>query len=126
MNIGDHDIVLVVDDDMAVRKSLKFALELEGLSIHACGSGDELLDHPDLLNAHCLLLDYKMPSMDGFEVISRLAERNVNIPVILMTSNINRELVRRADAAGVRHLLEKPLLDGALLTAIRHVLHHAE
>jgi FixJ family two-component response regulator len=75
--VDDHDIVFVADADMAVQDSLKFALELEGLSVHACGSGDELLRHPDLLNAHCVLLDYKMPSMDGFEVLSRLAKRSV-------------------------------------------------
>ncbi len=46
MNSGS-DIILVVDDDFAVRESLKFALELEGLVVHACGSGMELLRHPD-------------------------------------------------------------------------------
>ena len=48
-----QDIVLVVDDDLAVRESLKFALELEGLSVRACGSGEEFLSHPDLPRARC-------------------------------------------------------------------------
>ena len=63
-------IIIVVDDDPAVRDSLKFSLELEGLTVHTCDSGKSLLDHPQLKQAGCVVLDYKMPEMDGFEVLA--------------------------------------------------------
>jgi two-component system, LuxR family, response regulator FixJ len=115
-------IILVVDDDLAVRESLKFALELEGLAVRACGSGEELLEHPDLPRARCLILDYKMPVMNGFEVLDRLAARKIRLPVILITSGVTGAIRQRAAAAGVRHVLEKPLSDSALLENIQGVL----
>ena len=118
MNEGRY-IVLVVDDDLAVRESLKFALELEGLAVRVCGSGEELLNYPDLPAARCVLLDYKMPVMDGLDVLEHLAARNMQIPVILITSRATNAVLRRARAAGVRCILEKPLLDGALLDCIQ-------
>jgi FixJ family two-component response regulator len=117
-----RDIVLVVDDDLAVRESLKFALELEGLSVRTCGSGYELLSHPELSQARCILLDYRMPAMDGFEVLDRLTARKVEAPVILITSQPDNRVAKRAQAAGIRHVLEKPFMDGTLLNSIQHVL----
>ena len=117
-----RDLVLVVDDDAAVRQSLKFALELEGLAVHTFGSGAELLRYPELRQARCLVLDYKMPEMDGFAVLDRLAARGVLLPVILITPNAMDGVRTRARVAGVRHVLEKPLSDGALLDSISQVL----
>jgi two-component system, LuxR family, response regulator FixJ len=117
-----QEIILIVDDDLAVRESLKFALELEGLTVRVCGSGEELLNHPDLSAARCILLDYKMPVMDGLEVLDQLAARKIQVPVILITSRATGAVLRRARAAGVRRFLEKPLLDGALLDEIQQVL----
>ncbi|HVJ51848.1 MAG TPA: response regulator [Aliidongia sp.] len=118
------DIVLVVDDDQAVREALKFALEVEGLSVRVCGSGMEALSHPDLTQARCLILDLRMPGMDGFDLLDRMAGMRLHLPVILITAPINAAVRRRASAAGVRHVLEKPLLDGALLDSIHDVLDH--
>lgn len=118
-------IVMVVDDDLAVRESLKFALEIEGLQVAACGSGAELLEHPELPHAGCLVLDYRMPAMDGLEVMERLACRKMRLPVILITSHATTALCQRAAAAGVRCILEKPLLGNALINGIRDVLSQA-
>ena len=121
MNSGP-DIVLVVDDDLAVRESLKFALELEGLVVHACGSGMELLRHPDLSRARCLVLDYRMPVIDGLEVMEHLRALQVALPVILITSAATDALRERASKAGVCHVVEKPLSDSALLENIHDLL----
>lgn len=115
-------VVLVVDDDLAVRESLKFALELEGLEVHACACGADLLAHPQLLNAACLVIDYQMPGMDGFEVLNALKTCNCHVPVILITGNATVALRRRAALAGIRHVVEKPLLDSALIESIADVL----
>jgi two-component system, LuxR family, response regulator FixJ len=117
-----QNIVFVVDDDLAVRESLKFALELEGLVVRLCGSGAELLRHPDLRQADCLVMECRMPLMDGFEVLDILATRGAKIPVILLTSYATDAFRRRAAASGARFTLEKPLLNGSLVDRIREVL----
>ena len=117
-----QDIVLVVDDDLAVRESLKFALELEGLAVRAFGSGNELLAHADLPQARCLILDYRMPVIDGFEVLDRLADRHVRLPVILITTDATSAIRHRAATRGVRHVLEKPLSDSTLVENIQDIL----
>lgn len=110
--------VLVVDDDQAVRDALKFALELEGLRVETCASGRELLAKSP--SADCLVLDYKMPGMDGFAVLSALAARQINIPTILITAPVTEAISGAARRAGVFSVLEKPLTDGVLLENIRH------
>jgi two-component system response regulator FixJ len=112
----------VVDCDLAVRESLKFALELEGLVVRLCGSGAELLRHPDLRQAGCLVMVCKMPLMDGFEVLDILAIRGAKLPVVLLTSYATDAFRRRAAASGVKFILEKPLLNGSLVDRIREVL----
>jgi two-component system response regulator FixJ len=115
-------VVLIVDDDRAVRTALKFMLELEGYTVHACASGDELLHHPVLKDARCLLVDYKMPVMDGLEVIEQLEKKNIHVPVILITSFVNKSFTRRAAEIGVVRILEKPLLDSVLSENIRQIM----
>ena len=72
--------VLVVDDDDAVRRSLKFMLELEGLDVRAYASGAALLDDDDLPAQGCLVVDQHMPHMSGVELVNRLRARNVFCP----------------------------------------------
>jgi two-component system response regulator FixJ len=121
MIAGSH-LVLVVDDDLAVRESLKFSLELEGLEVYVCGDGADLLGHPHLIRADCLVLDCQMPGMDGFEVLNALKTRDCRVPVVLITSNATVAFRRRAAIAGVRHVVEKPLLDSALIESIADIL----
>ena len=118
----DKPIILVVDDDPAVRDSLKFSLELDGLTVHTCDGGMALLNHPQLKQADCIVLDYKMSEMDGFEVLELLSERQVQVPVILITGPLTFRIRDRATRAGVAHILEKPLLDTALIDRIRVII----
>lgn len=115
-------LVLVIDDDRSVRDSLKFALELEGLEVHLCTGGDELLHHPLLGRAQCLVLDHHMPQMDGFEVLDALAEQHCAVPVVMIASHATAMVHRRAIAAGVRHVVEKPFMDTTLTESIWDVL----
>ena len=121
MTEGQH-FVLVVDDDLAVRESLKFVLELEGLDVQCCRGGVELLTHPRLMRADCLILDHHMPVMGGFAVLARLRALNCHAPVILLADHASDVLRRRAAMAGVRHIVEKPLLDSALIESIQDIL----
>jgi two-component system response regulator FixJ len=114
-------LILIVDDDSAVRDSLKFSLELEGLAVRVCSSGADLLRHPDLDQAQCLVLDYHMPSMDGFQLLEQLGRSDARPPVILITGPVTPRVREQAARAGVAHILEKPLLDSALIDRIREV-----
>jgi two-component system, LuxR family, response regulator FixJ len=120
MKVGPG-LVLVVDDDLAVCEALKFTLEIEGMPVRVCRSGDEVLRHPDLPRACCLVIDYRMPGMDGLQLLEQLARQDVRIPAIMITGRPSPTLQRRAKAAGVRCVLEKPLMDSALLDSIRAI-----
>lgn len=114
--------VLVVDDDAAVRHSLKFVLELEGLNVRLYKGGEDLLADRDLPAHGCLVVDYYMPAMDGVELMDRLRGRRVDLPAILITSKATRDLRERAARSGYRQVLEKPLEDGRLVDSIRCAL----
>ena len=118
-----RDIVFVLDDDLAVRESLKFALELEGLKVEACAGVAELEDHPKLARAGCLVIDPNLPTLnEGFDMLDRLAADRFSTPVIVITSRATARLRRRSEDFGVRRILEKPLLDRTLVEAIKKTL----
>lgn len=110
-------IVGIVDDDPAVRNSLKFALELEGLAVGTYGSAAELLRVPDLARFNCLVVDYNMPGMNGLDLVARLRELQVSAPIILITSSPSKAVMARAGQVRV-DIVEKPLLGNTLLDRI--------
>ncbi len=112
-------LVLVVDDDPAVRNSLKFSLELEGFIVRDYSSANELLREAEIADAGCLVIDYHLPEMNGLEMLNRLRERHVAVPAILITSHPSAFVRRRAAEAGVP-IIEKPLLGDTLVEGIRN------
>jgi two-component system response regulator FixJ len=114
--------VIVVDDDDAVRQSLKFALELEGLDVRLYPGGAELLADARPLEGGCLVLDQKMPQMTGRELFARLKSRQICLPAILITASVTPEIERAAVEEGFIKVLRKPLDDGSLLDTIRGAL----
>ena len=113
-----RNVMLVVDDDSAVRNSLKFILEVEGFQVRIFSSAEELLNEDSLPDASCLVVDYYMPGMNGLELVAQLRGRDVLIPAILITPAPSENLRNRAAAAGVP-IVEKPLLGSRLLDSIR-------
>jgi FixJ family two-component response regulator len=111
-------IVLVVDDDAAVRGSHKFSLELEGFDVRTYANPEELLKEEHLPESSCLITNYQMPTMNGLELVAKLRDRRVTIPAILVTGHSNVNLRKRAAAAGVP-LVEKPFLGRHLVDYIR-------
>ena len=114
-------MVLVVDDDPAVRNSLQFSLQIEGFRVRAYANGMELLGDPDLPTCGCLVVDQTMPGMTGLDVVACLRARHVALPAILITTNPSGMLRQRAADAGIR-VIEKPLLGDALSRGIREAL----
>lgn len=115
-------VVIVVDDDEAVRASMCFALELEGLDVRLYGGGAELLAAGDLPAAACLVIDQCMPGIEGLDLVARLRDRRVLLPAILITAESTGELRRRAGEAGIDLVVEKPFDDSALLEGIHSAL----
>ena len=72
--------------------------------------------------ADLVLLDYRMPEMDGLELVHALRMRNIDLPVIMITGRANRDLYRRVAKSGVHCLLEKPLSDSQLVACVRSAL----
>jgi len=114
-------VVLVIDDDPALRNSLKFALQIEGFCVRVYPNGAELLDEKDMPESGCLVTDYHLPGMNGLDLLARLRERNIKWPAILITTHPSAIIRNRAALAGAR-LIEKPLLNDALFQGIRAAL----
>jgi FixJ family two-component response regulator len=117
--VRERDVVIVVDDDPAVRNSLQFSLELEGFSVRIYGHGDELLKSGEAETGSCFVIDQKMPEMTGLELIERLRARHIHAPVILITSQPGARLKDLATRAHV-FIIEKPLLTDALIDQVRN------
>ena len=111
-------LVVVVDDDAAVRNSLKFSLETEGYAVRPYASAEDLLNAPKFEDCACYIIDQRMPGMNGLELIARLRERHISAPVILVTTNPNAMVKERAKQANIR-IVEKPLLGNVLVENIR-------
>jgi two-component system, LuxR family, response regulator FixJ len=116
-----RSVVLVIDDDPAVRNSLKFALEVEGFSVQVYSTGAALLGEETMPESGCLVADYHLPEMNGLDLLQLLRERDVMLPAILITSHPTAAIRGRAASAGV-HLVEKPLLNDTLFRCIRSAL----
>ena len=113
--------LIFVDDDAAVRHSLKFALEMDGFSVWLYADARELLDEPNLPTYGCLLIDYYLPDLDGLQLLATLRSRGVVLPAFLVTGHPSLALRRRVEQAGIR-LVEKPLIGDGLADMIRSSL----
>jgi two-component system response regulator FixJ len=110
--------IYVVDDDDAVRDSLKILLESYQLSVRDFGSVPEFLDGLDPVGNSCMVLDLHLPAMGGFEVMKTLARRGVALPVIVITGRGDAQTRARALESGAVAFLEKPVDDQVLMNAI--------
>lgn len=113
--------VHVVDDDEAVRNSLRFLLESAGLTVQVYASAIALLQ-AKLAPAGCVLTDYRMPEIDGLQLQHRLGEQGRCLPVIVMSGHAEVPVAVRAMKAGAVDFLEKPFKEGQLLDAVMGAL----
>jgi two-component system, LuxR family, response regulator FixJ len=116
--MNEGRLVYLVDDDDAVRRSVGFMLKTSGFQVKGYDSGVGFLKDAKALEVGCVLLDIRMPGMDGLEVQEALAEKGVALPVIIMTGHGDVPLSVRAMKAGAVDFIEKPFEKLALLAAI--------
>jgi two-component system, LuxR family, response regulator FixJ len=116
---NDERTVYVVDDDEAVRDSLEILLETSGHRVRTFVSAGAFLEAVSALGPGCVVLDVRMPEMDGLELQEELNRRGVGLPVIVMTGHGDVPIAVRAMKAGALDFLEKPFADEALLHGVR-------
>ena len=115
-------VVHVIDDDEAMRDSLAFLLESTDIAVRTYESAIEFLSEIDDVRAGCIVTDVRMPEMSGLELVRRLRERGVDLPVIVMTGHADVPLAVEAMKAGALEFLEKPFEEEVLLRAIEIAL----
>ncbi|MGK2908626.1 MAG: response regulator transcription factor [Sphingobium sp.] len=110
--------VYIVDDDSMVRRSLSFSLNTAGFETRAFVSGSDFLDEVGHLPAGCVLLDVRMPDMDGISVLDELSKKSALHPAVIMTGHGDIETAVRAMKLGADDFIEKPFNDADLLEVL--------
>jgi len=110
--------LVLVEDDQDVRKSITLMLRGRGFSLDVFESGLQLLATGHLPQADCLLIDYKMPKVDGIELLKRLRGSGLKVPAILITGFYSDALKALAQRAGFSRVLEKPASADRMVEAI--------
>ncbi len=111
-------LVYIVDDDDAVRRSASFMLKHAGFQTRSLASGVEFLKEYKNAERGCVLLDIKMPEMDGLEVQQEMIKSGIDMPVIVLTGHGDVELAVKAMRAGAVSFIEKPYEKEELIAAL--------
>jgi FixJ family two-component response regulator len=120
--MSDEPTVFVVDDDRAMRKSLRWLLESVELHVETFESAREFLDKYDIHRPGCVVLDVRMPGMSGLELQDHLRSQGIDIPIIIITAYGDVPMAVRAMKAGALDFIEKPVCDQVLLEHIHGAL----
>lgn len=110
--------VYVVDDEEPVRRALKLLLSVSGYAVATFDSGASLLDVAEALEPGAVLLDIRMPDMDGIEVQGHLVARGIALPIIVMTGHGDLTIASSALRRGAVAFLEKPFAKATLVSAL--------
>jgi len=114
--------VFVVDDDRAMRDSLRWLLESVGLSVRTYPTAAAFLREYDPSHPGCLVLDIRMPGMSGLDLQAELLRRGAGLPTIVVTGHAEVPMAVRAVKAGAVDFIEKPFSDQLLLDRVRQAL----
>src|SRR6266851_3915750 len=116
--------VLIVDDEKNILLTLSQALQLAGYQTELAGSGKTALEIVAVKPIDAVLMDVKMPDLDGLAAIEKLSDLRPNIPVIMMSGHATIDVAVKATQLGARDFLEKPIARERLLVALRNALSH--
>jgi FixJ family two-component response regulator len=115
-------IVFVVDDDVSVREGLGSLIRSAGLRVETFASAQKFLDSPRSDVASCLVLDVRLPGLSGLDLQKRMAQANIEIPIIFITGHGDVPTSVQAMKAGAVEFLTKPFRDRDLLDAIQQAI----
>ena len=118
MNVAVPSI-LITDDDLGFRETLRGVFEPQGFRTFLAGDGIEALQIVRSRNVHLLLLDMHMPKLTGLETLRQVKQLNARLPCILLSADADEELVRQAQLAQAFSVLAKPVSRGAITQVVR-------
>ncbi len=116
------NLISVIDDDESIRRTTTLLIESFGFRATAFASAESFLKSDQLHDTSCLILDVRMPGMNGLELQSKLAAAGYGIPVIFITAYDDKDSRGRAMQAGAIAFLDKPFSDEQLLETVRSAL----
>jgi len=119
---ASHATVLLVDDEASIRESLRMILEYEGYKVEEAGGGREALATAARIDPDAVLLDIKMPEMDGLEVLTAFRERGYRMPVLMITGHGDVATAVEATRKGAFDFFEKPLQRDRVLLSLRNAV----
>ena len=114
--------ILVVDDDESVRDSLQLLLEAEGFKVRSYASAPAFLEAGKSVTRGCIILDVRMPEMDGLELLDHLKSQKNQLPVIMITGHGDVPMAVKAMKFGARDFIEKPFTDDVLLESVSRAI----
>jgi two-component system nitrogen regulation response regulator NtrX len=115
-------VVLVVDDEASIRESLRMILEFEGYRVEEASGGRDALVRVGKQTPDAVLLDIKMPEMDGLDVLSAFRERGYDMPVVIITGHGDVSTAVEATRRGAYDFFEKPLERDRVLVSLRNAV----
>ncbi len=123
MEINRQDItIFVVDDEFVIRDSLSLLIESAGLKVETYDSAITFLEQVDINQPGCLVLDMRIPCMDGLELQEELVKRNSTMPIVFMSGHADIEISSKAFRAGAIDFIEKPFDTKLLLQRIEEMV----
>ncbi|MGP1347326.1 MAG: response regulator FixJ [Phycisphaerales bacterium] len=117
-----NPVVYIVDDDAAMRESLRFLVESVGLTAKAFASASDFLNSYKNESPCCAIIDVRMPGISGLDLQEQLNARSISIPVIIVTGHADVPMAVRAMKAGAFDFIEKPFNDQVLLERIQRAI----
>src|ERR1700751_4935463 len=125
-NAAAQPIVHIVDDDEGLRESLAFLLRTANLEVRSFESARAFLDELAHAVPGCIITDVRMPEMSGIELLRRLKEFKIDVPVIVITGHGDIALAVEAMKMGAADFFEKPFDDALLVASVRSALRQRE
>ena len=122
VSAAESFLISIVDDDASARKSAQRLISSFGFRAEVFASAQEFLESGRVKETECLILDMRMPEMDGLGLQDLLVSNNYRIPIIFVTAHASDDQQRRATQAGAVAFLLKPVSEQALISAIQAVL----
>jgi FixJ family two-component response regulator len=119
MGQDDTPLVSIVDDDESLRRALRNLLRSVGFRVETFASAEAFLESIHQEETSCLVLDLRMPGMNGLELLSHLSGTGSRIPAVILTAHSDDEARQRSLESGAVAFLSKPFIGKALLDAVR-------